>query len=107
MDESAHTGDVTGIECRGCGDGNRRVRWGGVVWEQGESPEFGARGLWPPLEKDGVVGFVEDSDRVCVKEDTAAIVAEFADADKVVFEGGHNVAFLDRAIGEEVGGLGR
>ena len=106
MDESAHTGEVTGIECRGCGDGSRRVCWGVVVWEQRKSPELGARGFPPPLEKDGVVGLVEDGDRVCVKEDAAAMVAEFADTNEVVFEGGHNVAFLDREIGEEVGGSG-
>jgi hypothetical protein len=35
------------------------------------------------------------------------MVAEFSDADKVVFESGHDVAFLDREIGEEVGGSGR
>jgi hypothetical protein len=77
-----------------------------VMWEQGESPKFGARGLSPHLEKDGVVCFVEDGDRICVKEDTAAMVAEFADTDEVVFEGGYNVAFFDREIGEEVGGSG-
>ena len=60
----------------------------------------------PPMEKDGVFGFVEDSDSVCVKEDAAAMVAKFSDADKVVFEGWHDVAFLDREIGEEVGGSG-
>ncbi len=94
------------MQCRGCGGGSWRVHLGVVVWEQGKLPEFSAGGLSPPLEKDGVVGFVEDGDCVCVKEDAAAVVAEFADADKVVFEGGHNVAFLDREIGEEVGGSG-
>ena len=58
------------------------------------------------MEKDGVVGFVEDGDSVCVKEDAAAMVTEFSDANKVVFEGWHDVAFLDREIGEEVGGSG-
>ena len=78
-----------------------------VVWEERKLPEFGANGFAPPLEKDGVVGLFEDGDCICVKEDTAAVVTEFADANKVVFEGGHNVAFLDGEIGEEVGGLGR
>ena len=98
--------EVTGVECRGCGGGGRRVHWGVVMWEWRKLPEFGARGLPPPLEKDGVVGLVEDSDCVCVEEDVAAVVAEFADANKVVFEGGHNVAILDREISEEVGGSG-
>ena len=59
--------EVTGIECRGCGGGGRRDRWGVVVWEKRKSPEFDARGLLPPLEKDGIVGLVEDGDRVVSK----------------------------------------
>ena len=106
MDNSAQTRKVTGVECRGCGGGGRRVCWGVVMWEQRKSPEFGASGLPPPLEKDGVVGLVEDNDHICVEEDVAAVAAEFADANEVVFEGGHSVAIFDREIGEEVGGSG-
>jgi hypothetical protein len=47
------------------------------------------------LEKDGVICLLEDGDLVSVEEDSAAVVAELADAKKVVLEGGHDVAFGD------------
>jgi hypothetical protein len=47
------------------------------------------------LEQDGVVLFVEDGDGVSVEEDTASVVAEFADTKQVVFEGGHDLDVLD------------
>ena len=44
------------------------------------------------MEKDGVICFLEDGDLVSVKEDSAAVVAELADAKEVVLEGRHDVA---------------
>jgi hypothetical protein len=63
-----------------------------VLWQEGKTPELGAGRLAPPLEKDGVVHLVEDSDLVSVKEDSAAVVTELADAKEVVLEGRHDVA---------------
>ena len=65
------------------------------MWQQGKTPELGTGRLAPPLEKDGVVHLVEDSDLVSVEEDSAAVVAELADSKKVVLEGGHDVAVGD------------
>ena len=62
------------------------------MWQEGKTPELGAGLLAPPLEKDGVVHLVEDSDLVSVEEDSAAIVTELADAKEVVLEGRHDVA---------------
>ena len=63
-----------------------------VLWQEGKMPELGAGWLAPPLEEDGVVRLFKDGDLVSVEEDSAAVVAELADAKKVVLEGGHDVA---------------
>ncbi len=66
-----------------------------VFWSKREAPEFGARGFPPPLEQDGVVVLVEDGDSIGIEEYSAAIVAELAHSKQVVFEGGHDLCFLD------------
>ena len=45
---------------------------------------------------------VEDGDGIGVKEYSAAIVAELAHPEQVVFEGGHDLCILDWERGEEV-----
>jgi len=58
------------------------------------------------LEQDGVVFLVKDGDGIGVEEDSASVVAKFADSKQVVLEGGHDFDVLDWERGKKVGGLG-
>ena len=48
----------------------------------------------PSGEEDGVV-FGKDSDTMLFKEDFVTVVAELANPDEVVFEGGHDLGVVD------------
>ena len=50
-----------------------------------EAPKFGSAFFTPACEEEGVV-FGKDGDAVCFEEQFAAMVAELAHSDKVVFE---------------------
>ena len=62
-----------------------------VFWPEGESSEFGA-GSFAPTGEYRCATLVKDGDSVFVKCDFVAVVTEVADTNKIVREGGHDVA---------------
>ena len=93
-DEGSNAGQVVGIEGGGgCGllGGNGWI----VFWVEREATKSGSAFSTSAVEEDGVV-FGEDGDAVFFEEHFAAIVAELAHSNKVVFEGGHNLGIVDR-----------
>ena len=58
------------------------------------------------MEEDGIISFVKDGDRGRVKEYSAAVVAEWADSEEGVLEGGHDFATASRQSWEEVVSVG-
>ena len=66
-----------------------------VFWAEREAPKSGSASFTLVGEEDGgVLG--EDGDDVCFKEHFAAMVAELAHSNNVVFEGGHDRGVADR-----------
>ena len=66
-----------------------------VFWVEREAPKSGSAFLTPAGEEGGVV-LGEDGDAVCFEEHFTAMIAELADSDNVVFEGGHDLGVADR-----------
>ena len=92
--EGANAGQVMGIEG---GGGSSPLGGNGwmVFWAEKEVPKSGSAFLAPAGEEDGVV-FGKDGYAVIFKEHFSTMVTGLADANKVRFEGGHDLGVAGR-----------